>query len=129
MSTVICEHSIGNDPRYDSCVKCGREMNGRWIRDKERERKLIMRASRKPEYTESLVNFAQERAGDSQVRNLTSRSFIREIREEIADAANYLCWLDDQRVINGEDGLNAGELAALNHVTEAWRWLHIGGDS
>jgi hypothetical protein len=25
--------------------------------------------------------------------------------------------------------LNAGELAALQHVTLAWRWLHLGGDS
>lgn len=127
MSTV-CEHSVGNDPRHlTTCLKCGREVNGRWLRDKGREEELVLRASKPSETIRGLIHFAQERAGDSQVRNLTSRSFLREIREELADATNYLCWLDDQRVIAGEYGLNAGELAALHHVTEAWKWLHIGG--
>jgi hypothetical protein len=52
----------------------------------------------------------------------------REIQEELADACNYLCWLDDQKSIKGEEGLNAGEIAALHHVIEAWRWLAVGGD-
>jgi len=125
-----CEHSIGPDPRFAStCIKCGREVSGRWLRSKERERSLAMRASKKPEFTESLVAFAQQRAGESNVRNLRTRNFQREVREELADALNYLCWLDDARAIKGEGGLNAGELAALHHVVEAWRWLHTGGDN
>ena len=126
---MLCEHSIGTDPRYENtCVKCGRIVSGRWLRSKDREGLLALRASRKPEFTHSLVQFAQERAGDTHVRNLHSRNFHREIKEEIADAFNYLAWLDDSKVIKGGIGLNAGELAALHHITEAWRWLHIGGD-
>lgn len=125
-----CEHSIGSDPRFESsCVKCGRVVSGRWVRDKERERQLALRASKKPEYTESLIAFAQQRAGETNVRSLRSRNFHREIREELADTLNYLCWLDDAKHLKGQNGLNAGELAALHHVCEAWRWMHIGGDN
>ena len=128
MSTA-CEHSIGNDPRHlRTCLKCGREVSGRWLRDPERERTLAFRASKDPEFTESLVRFAQERAGDGQVRTLVSRNFHREVREELADSFNYLCWLSDQKAVRGDEGLNAGELACLSHVCEAWRWLHMGGD-
>lgn len=124
-----CEHSIGDDPRFPTtCIKCGKNVSERWIRDTERERQLLLRASKKPEFTESLVQFAQSRSGKSNVRRLKSRNMRREIQEELGDAANYFCWLDDQKVIKGEDGLNAGELAALHHVVEAWRWLAIGGD-
>ena len=127
--TSNCEHSIGNDPRNETtCIKCGRSVDGRWLRDTKRERHLVLRSSSKPEFAESLVNFAQKRAGDTNVRQVRSRNFTREIKEELADAMNYLCWLDDQKYLRGLDGLNAGELAALHHVTEAWRWLHVGGD-
>ena len=126
---MICQHSFGTDPRREgTCVKCGRIVSGRWIRDPERERQLALRASKKPEHTESLVAFAQSRAGSGQVRNLLSRNMHREIREELSDALNYLCWLDDQKAVLDEGGLNAGELAALHHICEAWRWLHMGGD-
>ena len=131
MSGVECEHSLGNDPRRiesGACLKCGRTVSGRWRRDKNRERDLVLRASAKPEFSESLVRFAHARSGDGEVRNLRSRNMRREIEEELADAVNYFCWLDDQKAIKGLVGLNAGELAALHHLTEAWRWMHSGGD-
>lgn len=104
-------------------------MSDRWLRSLERERSLALRASEEPEFTESLVKFAQFRAGSGQVRQLRSRNFRLDVMEELADALNYLCWLDDAKVVRGEGGLNAGELAALQHVALAWRWLHLGGDS
>lgn len=129
MSGVRCEHSIGDNPRKTTtCIKCGREVLGRWLRDKRREADLVYRASKEPEYSASLVALAQTRAGDKPVRGLTSRNFRREIEEELADAINYLCWLDDQKNLQGLDGLNAGELACLHHLTSAWRWLHSSGD-
>lgn len=129
MSTVECEHSIGGNPRHpNTCIKCGREVSGRWLRDLRREASLVYRASKKPEYSASLIHFAQSRAGDKPVRSLRSRNMRREIEEELADAVNYLCWLDDQKAVKGLEGLNAGELAALHHVCEAWRWLHAGDD-
>jgi hypothetical protein len=103
-------------------------VDGRWLRDIDRERNLVLRSASKPEFAESLIAFAHNRAGNSNVRSVRSRNFHREIKEELADAVNYLCWLDDQKYLRGIDGLNAGELAALHHVTEAWRWLHVGGD-
>jgi len=127
--SIVCEHSIGNDPRHPTtCLKCGREVSGRWLRDLGRERQLIVRASKDQVHSENLVRFAQSRSGLDSVRMLRSRSFHTEVREELADAANYLCWLDDQRHIRGEDGLTAGELACLHHLTEAWRWLHVGSE-
>jgi hypothetical protein len=124
-----CEHSFSGNPRNEgTCVKCGKIVSGRWLRDEERERLLALRASKRPEFTENLVAFAQQRAGDSPVRNLRSRNFHKECREEIADALNYLCWLDDQKAVIEGSGLNAGELACLFHITEAWRWLHTGSD-
>jgi len=125
---VTCEHSV--EPRRPTtCLKCGREVSGRWLRSLKRERDLALRASEEPEFTESLVRFAQFRSGSSQVRRLSSRNFRLDVMEELADALNYLCWLDDQRTVRGEGGLNAGELACLQHVTLAWRWLHVGGDA
>ena len=128
MSTE-CEHSFSSNPRNEGvCVKCGKIVSGRWLRDGERERLLGLRASKKPEFTEGLVAFAQQRAGTTEVRNLSSRNFRKEILEEVADAFNYLCWLDDQKSVNDEGGLNAGELACLHHITEAWRWMHMATD-
>ena len=125
---MTCEHSV--EPRRPTtCLKCGREVSGRWLRSLERERDLALRASEEPEFTESLVRFAQFRSGSSQVRRLSSRNFRLDVMEELADALNYLCWLDDSKAVRGEGGLNAGELAALQHVTLAWRWLHLGGDA
>ncbi|NBV77927.1 hypothetical protein EBR66_07210 [bacterium] len=94
-----------------------------------RERDLALRASEEPEFTESLVRFAHFRSGSGPVRRLTSRNWRVDVLEELADALNYLCWLDDAKAITDEGGLNAGELAALHHVTEAWKWMHLGGDS
>ena len=129
MNGVRCEHSIGDNPRRPTtCIKCGREVSGRWIRDKRREANLVYRASKKPEFSASLIALAQMRAGDKPVRGLASRNFRLEVIEELADAVNYLCWLDDQRALQKLGGLNAGELAALHHLTEAWRWLHSSGD-
>ena len=89
---MSCEHSIGEDPRFPrTCIKCGREVSGRWLRDLQRESELALRASKKPEFTESLIQFAQARAGKSNVRRLKSRNLRREIQEELADALNYLC--------------------------------------
>lgn len=124
MSTNDCEHSIGNDPRKaNQCVKCGRTLGGRWIRNMEREAELVQRAAGLHDVSD-LVQFAQGRAGTGQVRRLRSRSFYVEIREELSDAVNYFAWLEDQRILNGDEGLSGNELAALHHVVQAWRHLH-----
>ena len=124
MSTHDCEHSVGNDPRKaNQCVKCGRTLGGRWVRNLGREAALVQRAAGLVNIGD-LVHVAQQRAGSGQVRRLRSRSFYVEIREELSDAVNYFAWLDDQRVLNGEEGLTHNELNALHHVTQAWRWLH-----
>lgn len=128
MSTAQCEHSAGSNPRkQDTCVKCGRPIEGRWRRDIEREAELIQRAAGPNDDVSDLVALSIARSGTGAVRSLRTRNFFIEVREELSDAANYLCWLDDQRVLGGEDGLRNNELIALHHVAQAWRWLHSRG--
>lgn len=127
MSTADCDHSSSDDPRKaGTCVKCGRPLPAPFMRSHEREAELIQRAAGLADVSD-LIAFAQFRSGSGRVRRLRSRNFFVETREELSDAANYLAWLSDQRVANGEEGLRSNELAALHHVAEAWRWLHSRG--
>jgi hypothetical protein len=43
-----------------------------------------------------LIAFAEARAGDAPVRDIDSRDFGRELREELADARNYAVWWLEQ---------------------------------
>jgi hypothetical protein len=98
------------------------------VRDLRREQQLIERVVNDPSLVEGMVAMAQRRAGTGAVRSLKNRNFLREICEEIADAANYFVWWDDQIVVNGGSGLGSQQLAALHHLAEAWKWLHTAGD-
>jgi hypothetical protein len=62
-------------------------------RDLEREREWTRLAGESVELgVERLVVFAEHRAGYGPVRDLAGRDFLLEVREELADARNYLVW-------------------------------------
>lgn len=71
---------------------------------------------------EQLITFAEARAGDGPVRELADRDFAREIREELADARNYLVWAARQEMANSEpDGeMTAAIAQTLACVTQAF---------
>lgn len=126
-----CEHSVGANPRNaTTCVKCGRSLSGRWLRDPERRRELLLRVASAPGQAaaESLAAYAEARTQSGPVRRLKTRNFRREILEELGDAANYFAWLDDQRALRDAGGLSHEETIALHHLVQAWRWMHSQGE-
>jgi len=58
------------------------------------------------------------------VRDLASRDFGREVREELADARNYLCWmaLQQMAVTDPDEELIALVLYALASVAQAYEY-------
>lgn len=50
---------------------------------------------------EALIELAEQRAGDGQIRDLTNRDFGMEALEELADTRNYLLWWVEQIIAKG----------------------------
>ena len=73
---------------------------------------------------DELIAFAELRAGHGPVRDLLTRDMGREVREELADARNYLVWwalqASCQREPDGE--LTALIAGALQPVIVAFDW-------
>lgn len=69
-----------------------------------------------------LVAFAEDRAGAGPVRDLETRDFGLEVREELADARNYLVWqlLQEFQSVELDDEVIELITRALESVVEAF---------
>ena len=117
----------GVDPRrMGTCYRCGMKMPAAmsWGRDPDLERGLVAEAAKAAGVadTDALVAFAQRRAGPLQVRNFMARDFDLEIREELADAANYCVWGILQAQEHGRDPQRLANVLGL--VAAAYGALH-----
>jgi hypothetical protein len=119
-----CDHAPSVDPRMKDCVRCGRPIPPAWERNIDAENRLVVHAS-PDEQTAWVVNTKRlRRSGKGWVRQILRRDFTREGDEEILDLVNYAVWRDQQRKIQGFDGLSAGQLHALSLFLEAYQWWH-----
>jgi hypothetical protein len=93
-------------------------------RDVSFERMLTLQAGESvhARTVEQLVTFAEARAGDGPVHDRDGRDFPREVREELADARNYLVWAAEQEILKADpDGeMTAAIAETLACVTKAF---------
>ena len=122
MSCGRCEE--GNDPRNAGrCFRCGMPVV-RVDRDRDIavERELTREAAKRVAADpEPLVLFAEARSDKGPVRDFPTRDFEREVREELADARNYLVWGIYQAQDRGEDPRKL--FACLARVASAYAVL------
>lgn len=139
------EHLASPNPRSKgSCVKCGRLIDPPRPPDRPRniplERKLTRDAAKEAGFKVeaggqtvgddgALTEWAEYRAWPGGVR--AEMDEVREVREELADARNYLVWACERvhdRFLEGEP-LACDEFArnmnALSLIIKAWHALRV----
>jgi hypothetical protein len=114
-----------------TCVRCGRQLSGPRPRNIDLERNLTDQAGTAagldPLSAESLSALADHRALPGGV--LPGRDLVQEVREELADARNYLCWTIEENhagYLSGDPLAServAKAMDALSHVVAAWQAL------
>ena len=71
-----------------------------------------------------LTAFAEERSGEGPVRDLSTRDFLQEVLEELADARNYLVWKRRQMELHAagwvDEDCATEVLAAAAHIAAAF---------
>jgi hypothetical protein len=105
---MSCEHEPNTTPNAQgACVKCGLRIPESWVplievwpRNVELERMLTEKAASAAGYhgpngegdDAGMTSWSEHRTLPGGVRARTDEGFVREVREEYADARNYLVW-------------------------------------
>jgi len=119
--------------KKDMCVKCGRHIvtePAPGERDIGFEWEFTQAAASMVHLDGTPLNeFAASRAGTEPIRDFTERDMVREVREELGDARNYLTWLVQQ--LHGHPDAEQAGLAqeaagrALAHVVAGWHEVEM----
>lgn len=103
------------NPRFaGTCLVCGKAMPIQRKRDPDFEATFIREVGGM-----GIEPFRVSRAGSDPVRDFSSRDFVLEMREELADYLNYCVWAAERAQEAGNDV--SPLFNAARHVVEAYR--------
>jgi hypothetical protein len=94
------QHSEGNDPRHAGfCIRCGLKIDYGTPRNLDLERELTHEAARGAVDPTRLIEHSEARASSLSGEYVPDpmliapgRDRLRDVREELSDSRNHLCW-------------------------------------